>query len=217
MKGILRLNYLKNRVEIDSSEKKPATYIWCMKSGKAIRVFTITAVSALLFHFLMTAIYSLEYIPFPRAVRDAAFTYTLPFFHQNWKMFAPSVPEYTVQLEFREKKDSTWSSWGDASQSCGFDRRSRVEYMEQTISGALSWQVANNMYAVNKVRQLDRVMESYDYHRALYFIYSLKNRTGQQVGDSAQIRLSYRFTPKPNMAANDQLSYLEFPTYYALP
>jgi hypothetical protein len=188
-----------------------------MNFGRRLRLFTFSALAVVLLHFLITALYSLDYLPLPHALRSAVNSYTLPFFHQNWKLFAPSVPEYTVQLEFREKKESLWTNWADVSQGCGFHERSKVEYMEQTINGGLAWQVANNMYTVNQVRQLDRVMESYDYNRAIYFLYSLKKRIGDPLTDSAQIRLRFDFTPPPHQAKSAQMSYLEFPTYQLQP
>jgi len=52
-------------------------------------------------HFALTSIYSLGGSALPEKIQTTAYRYSVPFFHQNWKMFAPSVPEYSNQLEYR--------------------------------------------------------------------------------------------------------------------
>jgi len=92
-----------------------------------------------------------------------------------------------------------------------------MEYIEQTINDGLSWQIANNMYVVDGTRQLDRVMESFDYGRAVYYIMEMCERDGTKhlLKDSLQLRLGFRFTPKPGNAPTQQFSFLEFPAFVA--
>ncbi len=168
-------------------------------------------------HFMLTGLYSFQALRVPIPVRTVANTYAAPLFHQNWKMFAPDIPEYDHQLEYRfSRKDSLqpWSEWHDVSSFNHFGSRSRIEYMEQSLTGGLSWQIANNFYQKNSVPQFDRVLTSFDYQRALFFTASLHERIqGHPIEDSLQLRIRYRFTPTPGQASTSQLSYFDFPPY----
>jgi hypothetical protein len=188
-----------------------------MKNRQMLLLFTVMIFIMAAVHFSLTTIYSLGTLPIPEKAQAAAYRYSVPFFHQNWKMFAPSVPEYSNQLEYRYKANGKWSAWLDATGSHGYGSHSRMEYVEQTINDGLSWQIANNMYVVNKTRQLDRVMESFDYGRAVYYILQMCERDGNkaQLNDSLQLRLGFRFTPKPGNAPTQQFSFLEFPPFLA--
>jgi hypothetical protein len=169
-------------------------------------------------HFILTALYNLQSAPVPELIRNASNRYTVPFFHQNWRLFAPAVPEYENQLEYRYPEDGAWTDWKDASAGNGFGPRSKTEYIEQTIAGALAWQIANNMYTRNQRKELDRIIQSFDYGRALYFVRRLHLHSGKpDVNDSIQVRVKFRFTPPPDKAYTFQTSYLEFPVYYLTP
>lgn len=165
-------------------------------------------------HFALTTVYSFQYLPVPSGVREASQTYTVPFFHQNWKLFAPEVPAYDNQLEYRYAANGTWSAWSDVSGSLGYAPHGKIEYIEQVITGVLAWQIANNLYQRNQRMQFDRIVQSFDYRRALYFTKQLHEQTtGQTSGDSLQLRVKFRFTPPPDKAYTFQSSYLEFPVY----
>lgn len=129
-------------------------------------------------------------------------------------MFAPEVPEYDCQLEYRLPDSGIWGPWRDASSSNGYGRHSRVEYMEQSLTGSLAWQVRRNLYQSVSGDSFDRIVQSLDYGRALHFVRGLHAQVnGQMPGDSIQLRLSFRFTPPMDQAHTYQLSYLEFPAY----
>lgn len=188
-----------------------------MKNRPLLLLFAVVIFIMAVVHFALTSIYSLGQLPLPEKVQTVAYRYSVPFFHQNWKMFAPSVPEYSNQLEYRYKNNGQWTTWLDATASHGFSEHSRMEYVEQTINDGLSWQIANNMYVENKTRQLDRVMESFDFGRAVYYILEMSERDGSksQMNDSIQLRIGFRFTPKPGNAPTQQFSFLEFPAFIA--
>lgn len=175
-------------------------------------IAVLTALGAV--HFALTTVYSFQYLPVPAAVREASHTYTVPFFHQNWKLFAPEVPVHDNQLEYRYAANGAWTGWSDASGSLGYAPHGKIEYIEQVITGALAWQIANNLYQRNQRMQFDRIVQSFDYRRALYFTKQLhKQTTGHTPGDSLQLRVKFRFTPAPDKAYTFQSSYLEFPVY----
>jgi len=192
------------------------TYIAPMKPSPGLTAFSLAVFLALVVHFGLTTVYSFSYLKWPVHLKTAAMAYSVPLFHQNWKMFAPDVPEYHTELEYRAFKDSTWSQWKDVTSSNGFSSHSRVEYMEQNINSGLAYQIANNLYTRDARREFDRAIQSFDYGKAVYFTEELyKRKNGVPIGDSLQLRVMFRFTPKPGMALIDQKSYLEFPAQKA--
>jgi len=177
-----------------------------------LRWFTLVLLAALIGHFVLTIIYSLQGAPVPPPVREISNRYAIPLFHQNWKLFAPQVPEYDNQLEYRFQSPEGWSEWADVSGSHGYSRGSKAEYMEQTLTGALAWQLANNLYARNQRLELERIVNSFDYFRALHFTRRMHARHAFETApDSIQMRVRFRFTPPPGKAYTFQSSYMELP------
>jgi hypothetical protein len=166
--------------------------------------------SAMLIHFSFSLIYNLQELPVPEKMRHMSNMYVAPFFHQNWKLFAPTVPEYSTDLEVRYFNANGWTTWSDARAAAGFDEHSRIEYIEQTICTSLGWQVANNFYFKNQLPQLDHILASQDYQRAVYYAWQLGKHAGLQM-DSLQLRMPFRFIPAPDAARTVQLSTLQFP------
>jgi hypothetical protein len=56
--------------------------------------------AGLVMHFALTTVYSFR-DNMPYRAYALADKYSVPCFHQNWKLFAPDLPKYTVQLEYR--------------------------------------------------------------------------------------------------------------------
>ena len=187
-----------------------------MKPSRLLSAFTAVIFFALLIHFGVTTVYSFSYLKWPPSVRSASIAYAVPLFHQNWKMFAPDVPEYNTELEYRSSSNGSWSEWKDVSASNDFGKHSRIETMEQNINSGLAYQIANNLYTRDARREYDRVIESFDYSKAVHFTRELHRRkTGASIGDSLQLRGVFRFTPQPGSAPGYQISYLEFPAQKA--
>ncbi|MCC6601012.1 MAG: hypothetical protein IT223_10110 [Crocinitomicaceae bacterium] len=183
-----------------------------MKPSRGILFFTVFLFLLAVFHFGLTTIYNFSYLKWPSFLKTVAMRYSAPLFHQNWKMFAPDIAAYHTELEYRAHADSGWSIWQDVSASNGFGPRSRVEYMEQTINSGLAYQIANNVYTRDARRVFDGAVHSFDFRKAAYFTEELYERkTGKRLGDSLQLRVMFRFTPKPGSALSTQKSYLEFP------
>lgn len=179
-----------------------------MKSWRLVFVGVLW--SALLVHFTFSVLYNLQSLPIPGSLRQMSNHYVAPFFHQNWQLFAPSVPEYSTDLEVRYFTPTGWTDWTDARGGAGFSSSSRMEYIEQTICSSLSWQVANNFYFKNQLPQLDHIVASQDYQRAVYFAWQLGKYRDLHM-DSLQLRLPFRFIPKPEAASTVQTSTLRFP------
>lgn len=179
--------------------------------------FTVLVAVSLLVHFSLTLVYSVPAMKVPAAVRDKAYVYSYPFFHQTWSLFAPDLPEYDVDLEFRVFHQQAWTAYTDASEALEQSSGSTAETLEQAMCSGLAYQLANNMYTSNGQRQLEHVLESKLYGRAIYFAHGVAQRLyGRPVGDSLQMRLQFRFTPAPEAARNYQFSAFAFPAY-ALP
>jgi hypothetical protein len=179
------------------------------------RTLVAGALTAWLFlHFGLTLIYNFQQLPVPGKIRNFSNAYCAPLFHQNWKLFAPDLPEYNVNLESRFYKNGQWLDWKDVSEGNGFAADGKMEYVEQSITSGLAYQVANNLYTANSRVQFDHIVESNEYHRAIYFAAELARRVAvEDVGDSIQLRLQFRFTPSPDKARTRQFSQLVFPSY----
>jgi hypothetical protein len=180
---------------------------------KKHRIIAVVGISFLVIHFALTSIYSMDFLVLPRSVRQVSQIYTVPFFHQNWSMFAPEVPEYDLQLQYRFPTNGTWSAWNETTESCGFEYRDRAEYLEQSICSGLAYQVAQNIYFENGIRKLDRIEDAFDYGKALNYAMKMHEHFySKEIEDSLQIRLQFVFTPKPG-STEEKTDYLEFSTF----
>lgn len=183
------------------------------KLSKKLTYISWAGLVVLAFHFIMVGIYALDFVPLPAPVRSMSTSYTVPFFHQSWTMFAPEVPAYDVQLEFRVKANDHWKSWQDATSTYGYDSRHRMEYIEQSICSGLSSVVANNLYYENGIQKLDAITKSFDYNKAVYFVYEMHERhVGSDIQDSLQLRLTYQFTPPFGVNEKEKWGELVFPS-----
>ncbi len=180
---------------------------------KGLKIFTISSVLLFLIHFaLITAYCFRDDLPFQ--INRFSDRYAVPMFHQNWKLFAPDLPKYNAELEYRYADSSRWSDWRDASAGFGFDASSRIETVEQGFNTALGWQVLNNFYSRDGRKQFDRIVQSSDYARSLFFVLKMHElHSNKPQPDSLQVRLHFRFTPPPDKAYTFQTSYLEFPVF----
>lgn len=176
-----------------------------------LRTVAILGILWLVVHFALTLIYSVRELKVPDMVRQVSDEYTIPLFHQNWKLFAPDVPEYDVQLFFSTSDSGIWSEFHDVSEFHGFGRHSNMETVEQSICGGLGWQVANNLYTTDLEMKFDRIVESGQYNKAVYFVEKMHDTGDLDMPDSLQLQLRFRFTPDPHGAFNYQYSQLSFP------
>jgi len=187
------------------------------KSAIILKAIVWLSVIALAFHILMISIYSFrENMPF--AATRISDRYAVPLFHQNWKLFAPDLPKYNAELEYKVSKNGSWTDWQDASHSFGYGVTSRVETIEQGFNTSLGWQVINNFYTRDNRKQYDRIVQSPAYASALFFVLKMYQLHVDPVSpDSIQLRMQFRFTPPPKQAHNFQTSFLEFPVYVPQP
>ncbi|MBX7051566.1 MAG: hypothetical protein K1X54_05995 [Flavobacteriales bacterium] len=172
-----------------------------------------TGMAALIVHFVIILGYSFR-DQLPASATKLTDRYAVPMFHQNWKLFAPDLPRYNAELEYRYFGNQTWSDWSDITKQCGFGPYTRMETIEQGFNTQLSWQVVNNYYALNGRAQFDRMVQSPAYANCLFYVLKMHELyVSKTKPDSVQIRLNFRFTPPPQQAHTYQISNLEFPVY----
>src|SRR5690349_17586122 len=101
------------------------------KAGTLLTLSVCMVTILLAGHFAMVTLYSFRDDVANARLRNLADRYSIPAFHQNWKLFAPDLPAYNVELEYRWTDAGGWSAWKDVSESFGFDKTSRIETIEQ--------------------------------------------------------------------------------------
>lgn len=187
------------------SENNP-TYRWPLKA------FIIALITGLVIHFALTLIYVFR-DQMPVVVNQRTDRYMAPVFHQNWKLFAPDLPRYNCELEFRLAMNNEWTDWKDMNAVYGYAENSVLETIEQNILTQLNWQVLNNLYSRNDVRQFDRIMSSTAYTDAMFMVMKMhRNANPGQQEEMMQIRMRYRFTPQPGDRSGQDV-IMEFPFY----
>lgn len=176
--------------------------------------FAFILMFAFFMHFAFTLLYQLPVNESEVPLKRIAYRYSVPFFHQTWKLFAPDVPEYDVQMHYSVHLTDGWSGWEDAAMSAGWGAGSVVETLEQSMASGLTWDVARNVYYRNDSVQFDRVMNGFAFGRSVYFLHGLCKRVPHlQNADSVRIQLQYRFTPLPCDTCKFTFRTVEFPPY----
>lgn len=173
----------------------------------------MSVVLALTVHFSITLMYAFRG-HLPGAARIKVDRYMVPLFHQNWRLFAPDLPRYNCELEFRIAVHNEWTDWADASAFYGASKSSYLETLEQSFVFQLNSEVLNNLYRKGEVVQFDRVTQSAAYANALYMVIkNYRNHNDHVKEEMAQIRLHYLFTPPPGGQFQYHDQVLEFPIY----
>ena len=150
----------------------------------------------------------------PARVALYADRYCVPLFYQNWKLFAPDVPTYDAQLEFRLCRGDDWGAWGDASGRYGYGAHHPVETAEQGFAAELFWQVKNNLYRRNDSLQWDAVLRSQAYVGSIYYVYKMEEYHHNSEPTKAQLRIIQRRTPMLGITGGHaQSDTTEFPIY----
>ena len=147
--------------------------------------------------------------------------YCVPLFYQNWKLFAPDVPAFDAQLEYRVQQTEGWSSWSDLSGNSNTYGQDVYETIEQGLLAELLWQARNNLYTVNDTLRWEAVLSSQAYAASTYYVFKMEAYHQQPKPMAAQFRIVYH--PTPAMGKNKQgpneyrmlHDTLVFPIYYS--
>ena len=176
-------------------------------------VVLILALAVIVVHACMMMLYSFrEKLPVSMALKVDR--YCVPMFYQNWKLFAPDVPTYDTQLEFRVAHEEEWSMWGDASGQYGYGTHDPIETVEQGFAAELLWQAKNNLYRRNDSLQWDAVTASQAYVASIYYVYKMEEYNRRPKPARAQLRIVYTQTPVLGVSIEQtKRDTMEFPIY----
>jgi|LauGreDrversion4_2_1035121.scaffolds.fasta_scaffold386718_1 hypothetical protein len=177
-----------------------------MKSSTKFLLVAATGI-ILLTHFTLTGIYSFQGVPVSDRVRAVSNAYAIPFFHQNWKLFAPEMPNYDCFLWVRTKENVAWSAPFRISEKADCGYSSKITYMEFSIANALAIDLAANMFWENGQRNLSHVEQGLAYGRAVYFAERMCRRHLEIPADSLQVQLHFHFHERGHM---NQQTVIEF-------
>lgn len=185
------------------------------KTIKASTKWLVIGLSAyLLFHFVCTLTYSLEYSP-PNRLTALRNQYMVPYFHQGWKLFAPDVPKDQYELEYRFSSEGAWSPWSSSEDFEGISNHSRLPYVAQKLELLLGIDMRRNLYFnEDSVLQYDLIVSDVPYMRVLYFAVRRHEILHQSRPDSVQLKMRVVFTPPFDGSAVEAPREFEFPVYH---
>jgi hypothetical protein len=163
-----------------------------MKQGWKWIKWMVLVIAA--WHLTATLVYTAQW-PAQGVLAQSAYRYMVPHFHQNWSLFAPNIPEYDAQLMYRVSNNDSlmlWTPWQDVSAASGYDDFSKMEVIEQNILVQLNYQLYSNYYSINGVPQLDAMVKTAAYNKALYYAGRMHEKN-QGPWQMIQIAVLFRF------------------------
>jgi len=174
----------------------------------------IAAVVVITHHFACTFIYSTPDIGWQRRARDYAERYTVPFFHQGWKLFAPDVPNLHYALFYRHTTDGQWSSWEDTDALPGINAHQRIGYMARKLQMYLASDMRKNLYASPSGElQYDRIVVAKPYFRMVYWVVRRHEILYGNRPEAVQLRMDVIFAQPFEGGAPPETQAFEFPVY----
>jgi hypothetical protein len=167
------------------------------KSTKYILVGTAFFLLGL--HFSLSALYAFRRHYDIPMVESVANKYGFPFFHQGYSLFVP-MAEFDDFIEVRYREGGKWTEFQEIGSRYEYAVDSKLRQFEEFTSANLNNQILNNLYWKDGVRQLERIEQSTDYGRAVYFCQRLERAKRKLTHshtyiDSMQVRLVYHFHP----------------------
>jgi hypothetical protein len=176
--------------------------------------FFIVAVVALIHHFACTVVYSTADLGWPRNVRAYAEQYSVPFFHQGWKLFAPDVPNLHYALLYRFSSDNHWSVWEDTDELTGVSQHHRMGYMARKLQMYLASDMRKNLYADEAGKlQYDRIVIAKPYYRMVYWVVRRHEILRGDRPDSLQLRMDVIYAQPFEGGVKPETQAFEFPVY----
>lgn len=181
---------------------------------KKSTAFLVLALMAfLVFHFVCTLTYSLEWSP-PNRLTAVRNQYMVPYFHQGWKLFAPDVPATQYELTYRYSKDGAWSDWGESETFEPISSHPRLAYVAQKLQMYLAMDMRKNLtFNPDSTINYDLVVNDVPYMRVLYFAVRRHEMLTTQRPDSIQMRMNVLFTPSFESGEQQPAQFFEFPVY----
>lgn len=174
----------------------------------------IAALTVMVHHFACTFVYSTSDLAYPRVVRDYAERYTVPFFHQGWKLFAPDVPKLRYELLYRYPLNGQWSSWEDTDELPGVTQHHRVGYMSRKLQMYLASDMRKNLYADSAgTLQYDRIVIAKPYYRSIYWVVRRHEILHGDRPDSVQLQMNVHFAQPFDGGPRPEMQSFRFPVY----
>jgi hypothetical protein len=198
----LKLNSHLWFVKEDSKEIKPTT-----------RWLVMGLTMYLLFHFICTLTYCLEFSP-PNRLTALRNQYMVPYFHQGWKLFAPDVKKDQYELDYRFSTGEEWSSWTSSEDFDDISSHPRLPYVAQKLELLLAIDMRRNLYFnEDSVLQYDLIVSDVPYMRVLYMAVRRHEILYQSRPDSLQLKLRIVFTPPFDGSLVEAPREFKFPVY----
>ena len=174
-------------------------------------ILTGTAFFLLCMHFSLSALYAFRKNYNNPVAESIANKYGFPFFHQGYSLFVP-MAEFDDFIEVRYREGGKWTDFNEIGTRYEYDVDSKLRQFEEYTTATLNNQIANNLYWKDGVRQLERIEQSTDYGRAVYFCQRLERAKRKLTHshtyiDSMQVRLVYHFHPLNGEQKNDVFEF----------
>jgi len=148
---------------------------------------------------------------FPAKVSELAAGYMYPSFYQGWSLFAPDVPKWHSDLEYRYYYQGQWNDWQSSSCFPGGEGHPVQARIAQKLNHYLTNQLRDNLYYENKIPQFDKVVTQGHYRGAVYLVRAELKKLNQENIDSLQLKLNVSYAPKPGSGAPAELRTVEYP------
>lgn len=193
------------------------------KSGLVLkpvhRYLMLLAVGVFIHHFVVTLIYAVDELPVHASVREHANRYSVPFFHQGWKLFAPDVPEIHYEVRYAVSAGDEWHPFRDVNELQGVSNHHRMAYTSQKLQMYLASELRRKLYFGDsaEIEGLDDVAQTAAYHRMVYYISKRHERANGVEPDSMLVTFWVHFAPEFQSGEVFESRSYEFPVFRRLP
>ncbi len=134
-----------------------------------------------------------------------------PSFYQGWSLFAPDVPKWHSDLEYRYFNDGEWAPWQSSSAFPGAVAHPVQARIAQKLNHYLTNQLRENLYYKNGVPQFDKVVTQGHYRGAVYLVRAELKQLNKRNIDSLQLKLNVSYAPEPGSGNSPEIKSVEYP------
>ncbi len=183
------------------------------------RYLMLLAVAMFIHHFVVTVIYAVDELPVRASVREHAKNYSVPFFHQGWKLFAPDVPEIHYEIRCAVSEGGDWQPFVNVNDLEGVSTHTRMAYASQKLQMYLARELRRKLYFDDsgEIAGLDDVVQTAAYHRMLHYISKRHERANGVAPDSMLVTFWVHFAPEFQSGEVFESRSYEFPVFRRLP
>ncbi|MEO0403715.1 MAG: hypothetical protein AAF193_02480 [Bacteroidota bacterium] len=164
-------------------------------SSQRKKVLVLVGIMLLTIHLILTGIYSLPDKPVPLSLRQMSNSYTVPFFHQGWQLFAPNPPRYQGVLKALVMSNGQMDSVIVGAYVTA-PKHYRVKRVVNRLSKQLSYDMSKNLYFKDDLVQYDLVQSGTAFKSLVYFIGMQEQIEKGVKPDSLQLIYDLYIVPK---------------------